>query len=743
MLIIRFISIFILNIHVMVRIKKRYIFLGFLSLMVVVLLFFLSTITKNWLVKNSEKLIGRKLEIGEMHFNYAKVAVQLKDLVLFEANKTDSFASFSELYINFDPWKLISNEYAFSEIRLAQPRIQVIQDGEKFNFDSLKPRKDSLAVKDTTKNKELKFTVRNIQLLDGKVKYQDLQKNNGVEMKNLNLNLPLIAWNNDQSNMGVDFTMGEKGKVNVQATVDNLKKKYQIDLSTTNVDLHPIGVYLTDYFDVKSVSGWLTSKIKIIGDMKEVINISLSGNGSVTDFSALDGHSEQILSSPKVTASIDNINLKNFHFGFGKIELSEPKLLVVRDKKMTNLERFLLPYFRSDSISSLSDTTKTQGTSVTYKIDTLKIDNGLVSIADNTLNRPFKYELNDLNMTMTGLSESADKIPVVFNTKLNNRGELSGKTIWSMTDFMKLELEAKVKRLDMVSFSPYTEYYIASPITQGWFNYDLSLKMERTKLINQNKLKVDELEFGKRTKDTTAIKAPVRLGLYLIKDAKDVIAFDLPVTGNPSEPKFKLGKIIWKTFVNLMIKTAATPFKALAGLIGTNPESLDKLPFNFAQDSIDKKQRDDLSKLAMIMKKKPDLIVTLSQTTDPEEEKKQIAVRLAKEDYLTSLPDTLHNAKTTVAQLKDDNPELLTYIRKTIPKVDSIGIFQACVKLINPQRVETRFQSLLAERNRLITDLLTVSQGIPATSVNVTTADLQNLPKELRVPQYKVEVSVK
>jgi hypothetical protein len=67
---------------------------------VIALLFFLSTITKDWLVKNSEKLIGRKLEIGEMHFNYAKVSVQVKDLVLFEAHKTDSFASFSELYVS-------------------------------------------------------------------------------------------------------------------------------------------------------------------------------------------------------------------------------------------------------------------------------------------------------------------------------------------------------------------------------------------------------------------------------------------------------------------------------------------------------------------------------------------------------------------------------------------------------------------------------------------------------------------
>jgi hypothetical protein len=729
----------------MARIKKRYIVLGLLSLLIFVLLFFASTIAKNWLVKNSEKLTGRKLDIGEIHINYAKVAIQVKDLVLFEANKTDSFASFSELYVNFDPWTLLQNEYSFSEIRLVKPRVQVIQDGEKFNFSSMIPKEDSLAVKDTTKqNKVLKFTIRNIQLIDGKVKYQDLQKNNLVEMKKMNLNLPLIAWNNEQSNMGVDFNMGEKGQVNVQATVDNLKKKYQIDLRTKDIDLQPITNYLKDYFDVRSVNGLLSSKMKITGDMNEVINISLSGKGSVTDFSMVDGRSEKILASPKVFVSISDINLKTFHFGFGKIEVNEPQLLVVRDKKMTNLERLLLPYFRSDSISSSSGTTTSDETPVTYKIDTLKINNGLVAIADKTLNRPFKYDLNDFNMTMTGLSESADKIPVVFNTKLNNRGELSGKTVWSMTDPMNLEMEAKVKRMDLVSFSPYTEYYVASPITQGWLNYDLGLKMTTKALDNQNGIKVDELEFGKRrTKDTTAMRVPVRLALYLMKDANDEIKFELPVTGNPSDPKFKLGKIIWKTFANLMVKTAVSPFKALAGLAGTNPESLEKLPFNYAQDSLDNKQRDDLAKLALIMKKKPDLIVTLAQTTDPEEEMARIAVRLAKEDFLSTQPTEPNGTKTTAKQLNDDNPELMAFIRKTVPTVDSIGINQACLKLIDSGRIETRFQSIMADRNRLVTELLTVNQGIPAASVNVSTADLRTLPKELRVPQFKVEVSIK
>ena len=728
----------------MARVKKRYFVLGIFAFLIVAILFFLSTITKNYLVKNSEKLIGRKLTIGELHFNYAKVAIQVKDLVLFEANETDSFASFSEFYINLNPWTLPSSEYSVSEIRLTNPRIQVIQDGEKFNFDSLKPKPDSIQVKDTTQNKILKFTIRNIQLVNGKVIYNDLQKKNQVEIDNLNLKLPLISWNNEKSNLGVDFMMGKSGKVNIQATVDNVNKKYQIDLTTQDIQIQPITGYMTDYFDVKSLNGLLTSNLKIVGDMNEVINISVTGKGSLTGLSVIDGQSEEIISSPKVTASLKDINLKTFHFGFGKIEANEPHLLVVREKKMTNLERLLLPYFRNDSISSATTSSTTaESAPVTYSIDTIKVNNGLVSISDKTLNRPFSYELNNLNMTMLGLSESADRIPVEFNTKLNNRGELSGKTVWSMVDMMKLEMDAKVKRMDLMSFSPYTEFYVASPVKQGWFNYELGLKMSTTMLKNTNKVKVEELEFGKRTKDTTAMKVPVRLGLYLMKDANDLIAFDIPVEGNPSEPKFKLGKIIWKTFANLMIKTALSPFKALGGLAGTNPESLDKLPYAFAQDSLDKAQRNELSQLAGILKKKPNLILTMTQTTDPEKEKSEIAVQLTKIEFLAAQATDPATPKLKAGEIKNDDANLLAFIRKTVPTVDSLGIEKACEKRIDAGRIESRFQAILTERNRLVNDFLTVNQGIPAESVQVSTADLKNLPQELKVPQFKIEVSIK
>lgn len=728
----------------MIRVKKRYIFGGIFFLVIFLILFFLSTFAKYWLVKHSESLIGRKLEIGELHFNYANVSVQVKDMVLFEANETDNFVSFKELYVNFNPWTLPSGEYSFSEIRLVDPWCRIIQNGDSFNFDSMIPAEDSTVVEDTKPDKPLKFTIRNIQLMNGKVEYNDVVKNNQLEMKDLNLDLPLIAWNNEQSDVGLDFRMGEKGRVVVQAVVDNRKEKYQINLSTENIDIRPITGYLTDYFDVQKLNGLLTSNIEIAGDMNEVINISVSGKGTVTDFSALDSQSETIISSPQVEASISDINLKRFHFGFGKINVDQPRLLVVKNKNMTNIERFLLPYFRSDSISSDSlQGTSEEETPLTYSIDTIQINNGVVTIADNTLNRPFSYELNELNMTMTGLTESADRIPVEFSAKLNNAGLLSGKTVWSMVDYMNLEVDAKIKRMVLMSFSPYSEYYIASPVTQGWLDYELGLKMSETKLQNTNKVKVSELEFGKRTKDTTAMKVPVRLALYLLKDSHDEIKFDIPVSGNPSEPKFKLGKIIWKTFANFMIKTVASPFNALSSIAGTNPESLEKIPFSFAQDSLDQAQRNTLNRLASIMKKKPELILELTQSTDLEKEKNQIAINLTKADFLAANAVDPVLSKTSAGNLKDDDPMLLAFVRKTVPEVDSTGIEIACLKRVDKDRINMRFQSILAQRNQLFVDFLTQAQGVASESVQVSTADLKNLPQDLRVPQFKVEVSIK
>ena len=129
------------------NIKKRYYIIGGVSLVIFLALFFLSTIIKNYLVKNSEELVGRKLDLKELHINYFKVQLTARDFTLFEENKRDTFVYFKELLVNYDPWKMLSNEYAVSQIRLVNPYVFVKQNGTQFNFDDLIPPADTIRLK--------------------------------------------------------------------------------------------------------------------------------------------------------------------------------------------------------------------------------------------------------------------------------------------------------------------------------------------------------------------------------------------------------------------------------------------------------------------------------------------------------------------------------------------------------------------------------------------------------------------
>ncbi|MBP5474420.1 MAG: hypothetical protein J6X92_06675, partial [Bacteroidales bacterium] len=85
---------------------------------IIVILLIAPPIGKRYFVNNSEKLIGRKVDIGKLHINFLNLAINIKDFKLYEKDKTNSFVSFDQLFINYDLPPLIKRKYAVSELKL-------------------------------------------------------------------------------------------------------------------------------------------------------------------------------------------------------------------------------------------------------------------------------------------------------------------------------------------------------------------------------------------------------------------------------------------------------------------------------------------------------------------------------------------------------------------------------------------------------------------------------------------------
>jgi len=86
------------------------------------------------------------------------------------------------------------------------------------------------------------------------------------------------------------------------------------------------------------------------------------------------------------------------------------------------------------------------------------------------------------------------------------------------------------------------------------------------KFYLENKLIIRNAKLGK--KSGGLVNIPLILALYLLKDIHGDIILDLPLTGNLNDPQTKIGRLVWQTLKNVVVKVVATPFLALSGLMG-------------------------------------------------------------------------------------------------------------------------------------------------------------------------------
>ncbi|MDD4646060.1 MAG: DUF748 domain-containing protein, partial [Bacteroidales bacterium] len=617
--------------------KKRWLKLtGGIAVILFLLLLFLSTMIRVYLVKNSEKIIGRKIALNSLNINYLNFSLTARNFVMYEKNGTDEFVSFDKLHINFSPLHLLKNEYAFTEISLVTPKITVIYSASGFNFDDLLESKDSAAVEESGKEpaKPVKFLIRNLSTQGGYIRYVDQTSSSVSELKQLAIRIPEIAWNKDQSDLGIEFVLGENGKVALSGSINQIAGTYSVTAKTENIDLEPFKGYLSPYMDISSFAGLLGTNLTLKGDLANPLNFKAFGDVTMSDCQILDKKKDPFFSAKEMYLKIDSIDWEKENYSINTIRIDEPVLTAILDKEGTNFDRVLAPFF-ADTLTSA----ETADTPVThYSINQFTIQNGAVSFTDLSLNRQFRFDLSDIVFSMEEFNDTAGQVKMDFDMALNKTGSFTGKAIVDMVKMNRINFDGAITNLDMISFSPYSEYYIARPITKGTFNYACKVDMTPDYLKNDNRIKIVNLETGRKTKDKAAYKVPVGLALYILKDRHNIIGFDLPVTGNPSDPSFKLGKLVWKTLENFFIKTATAPFNAIAGMFGTNPESIRQIPFEFLQDSLTDTQRKNADKIVEILAKKPELLFTFTQSSHPEKEKELIAVQLAKKLYTTSTP---------------------------------------------------------------------------------------------------------
>ena len=214
-------------------------------------------------------------------------------------------------------------------------------------------------------------------------------------------------------------------------------------------------------------------------------------------------------------------------------------------------------------------------------IGRITLQGGNVNFTDNFVKPNYTANLTDIGGRIgafgTATTEPAD---VALQGKVNRNApiDINGK-INPLAPMAFVDLGAKADGIELTNLTPYSTKYAGYPIEKGKLTVDVHYLLDQAKLTANNHIFIDQLTFGDRVDSPTATNLPVRLAVSLLKNSRGEIDVNIPISGSLDDPQFSLGGVIFRAFVNLIVKAATAPFSLLASAFGGGDQELGYVEF--------------------------------------------------------------------------------------------------------------------------------------------------------------------
>lgn len=308
------------------------------------------------------------------------------------------------------------------------------------------------------------------------------------------------------------------------------------------------------------------------------------------------------------------------------------------------------------------------------RIDTLTLEGGRLGLADHFIKPNYAATLMDLRGSVTGLSTEEGTVAqldlsgrLASNSPLRIAGRVNPLAATAFAD-----VTASFRDIDLPPFTPYSGKYAGYAIARGTLTMELKYKLENRKLTAENRLLVDQFEFGEKVESKDATKLPVRLAVSLLRDKDGLIDVDLPIEGSLDDPKFRLGKLIWHVIGNLIGKAATAPFALLGKALGGGKgEEFSSVDFAAGHDALDDAARKKLDALAKALNDRPALKLKATGRFSGEEDLEGLRrLRLERKIKAQKLADLVERgeAPASVDAVVIDEKEYATYLKKAYKK---------------------------------------------------------------------------
>ncbi len=483
---------------------------------------------RNKIASELSAKLHRPVSIEEIWFNPFTMSLTVRGFLVKERQGSATAVAFDELYANLELKSLFRWAPVFKELRLTKPYISLIRNEDHtYNFTDLIEEFTKSPPKEAPKSppeSTPRFALNNIQILDGKIDFDDRPEQTKHTISAIKIGVPFIS--SIPSDVEIKVQPELHALVNgAPLEIDGETRPFldsrdsTIHLDFDNLQIPKYVEYSPIELNFKVPSGQLDTKLTVAfrtkADKPGVL--SISGNVGIKELRLQEKNDAPLLNLPAFDVVIDAVEVFAQKASLKSVKLQSPELHVTRNRDGTlNLASLI-----AESKTEKAPEKKTEQKPFEYQVEEIVVDQGKVIFTDQSPERPFEKRLQNIHADIKGLKNEPEKkatTEISFQSDAKEQFNYSGTLqLTPLTSDGKIE----VKSFQLKGLRPYYQNVLALEITEGLL--DLTTQVAVTQTGNEEpETKLSDLNAAFRSLrlDVPGTPQPLwRAPLLAIKDA--------------------------------------------------------------------------------------------------------------------------------------------------------------------------------------------------------------------------------
>jgi hypothetical protein len=491
--------------------------------------------------------------------------------------------------------------------------------------------------------KEIAFDGYAIKLED-----QKLAKPATLGLDQLAFNVKgLSTVSNEPITVSLSARLNQAATVTAQGKAKISPPQADVEIGVSDLDLRPFQPYLNEQVRLTITSGRFGTqgRVRYTPAGAGAPLVKFAGGISLTNFVTTD----QVLSKEFVKWDALSVTGIDLDLQPNQLQVQEVKWrglqtsVIIGPDQRPNIKT-LLPEKAASATAAPAATATPVATGVPAKagefpmqLGVLVLDNAAFHFADESIEPHATFDVQEFGGTVKGLSSQEQSTATVdFRGKVDSTSPFSvSGNVSPLAKDLQLDLAVAFTNTDLTAFTTYLEKYAGHPLNKGKLSMDLHYGISQKQFKAQNKFRIDRFTLGPRNESTNATHLPVKLAVALLKDRNGQINLDVPLTGRTDDPQFRIAPMVFKVIVNLIAKSATSPFSLLGALVGGG-EELSFVDFQPGRTDIPDAEAKKLDKLVKALFDRPAVSLEIAGSFDPDRDREAVA-RLKLEQHLKLL----------------------------------------------------------------------------------------------------------